>query len=250
MKKASNASRNLLTALIVSFLFVTLFTFMPITAHAATNTTAIPKVTVKLSNSNKMYYAVPKVTIKGASYAKGNTSWNVKAAKLKKDKKVRNITARIYVIAKNGYKFTKKTKISVTGYGKKYTTATMQYVDSTQILVTLKTRSCIKKVTEPSPAAPTVDDTTNPDNTNTPDDGVINPYINPYANTTDPFYFIYYNGDWYYTNGRAYKTGWVVKDGKHYYMDPRTGKMLRNCVVEIDGKTYTFDENGVMIRIR
>ena len=245
MTKANNITRNLLTALIVSFLFVTLFTVIsPIEAHAATKKTAIPSVTIKLTNSNKMYYAVPKVTIKARSYVKGNTSWNIKAAKLKKSNKVQNITARIYVIAKNGYKFTSKTKVKVSGYGKSYTTATKQYIDSTQILLTIKTRSCIKKVTQPNHTAPTVSED------NTPDDGVINPYINPYANTSDPFYFIYYNGNWYYTNGRAYKTGWVVKDGKHYYLDPQSGKMVQNCSLVIDGKTFTFDSNGVMIKIR
>ncbi len=241
MKKAT--SRNYCVALMSLFVVIMLTAIFPVSAHAATKKTAIKTVNVTLANSNKSYFAVPKVTIKSKSCVKGNITWNVKAKVLKNDRKERDIEAKIYVIAKNGYKFTKKTKIVFKGFNKRISTAKVQYLDQTQILVTLKTKSCIKVVKKPVVPAPE-------NNQVEPDDGVVNPYLNPFANTDDPFYFIYYNGNWYYTNGIAYKTGWVYKYNNYYFFDKKSGKMLVNCTAEIDGKTYTFNDQGVMIRFR
>ncbi len=180
MKKAT-INCNYRVALIVSLLVVIMLTaFNPVVAQAATKKTAVKTVTITLANSNKSYFAVPTMKIKNKSYAKGNITWNVKASVLKKDRKEREIEAKIYVIAKNGYKFTKNTKAVVKGYNKKFSTAKVQYLDQTQVLITLKTKSCIKVVNPPAPT-PTEEQS---------DDGVVDPYINPFAETTDPFYFI------------------------------------------------------------
>ncbi len=240
MKKAN---LKLVVALL-SFVFVmTLLTFTPFTAHAATKKTAIKTINFTMANSNHDYFAVPDFKIKNKTCVAGDVTWNYKSEYLKNDRKARKIVAKIYVIAKNGYKFTKKTKVAIKGYNKKYTTAKVQYLDQTQVLITLKTKSCIKKVTKPAPQS----EKTPSQET---DDGVIDPYLNPFAQTTDPFYFIYYNGYWYYTNGVAYKTGWVYKYNNYYYFDKKTGRMLVSCTVELDGKTYTFNDQGVMIRFR
>jgi len=237
MKKAIN--RNCCVALLSFLVVIMLTVIFPVSAQAATKKTTIKTINISLANSNKSYFAVPKVKISNKGYVKGNITWNVKAKVLKQDRKERDIEAKMYVIAKNGYKFTKKVKVVFKGFNKQYSSAKVQYLDQAQVLVTLKTKSCIKPV-NPQPTQPT-------DGT---DDGVIAPYLNPFAHTDDPFFFIYYNGNWYYTNGVAYKTGWVYKYNNYYYFDKKSGKMLVNCTVEIDGKMYTFNDQGVMIRFR
>ncbi len=44
------------------------------------------------------------------------------------------------------------------------------------------------------------------------------------------------------TNGKL--TGWRTVDGKTYYFQKITGRMLKNETAYIDGKIYNFDENG------
>ena len=36
-------------------------------------------------------------------------------------------------------------------------------------------------------------------------------------------------------------------NGKKYYFDPETAIMYKNCTIKINGKSYTFDANGVYI---
>ncbi len=46
----------------------------------------------------------------------------------------------------------------------------------------------------------------------------------------------------YGTDGKL--KGWRVVDGKTYYFQNITGRMLKNETAYIDGKIYSFDENG------
>ncbi|MBQ9562071.1 MAG: N-acetylmuramoyl-L-alanine amidase [Lachnospiraceae bacterium] len=56
-----------------------------------------------------------------------------------------------------------------------------------------------------------------------------------------------YKGSWYYLNpGGPMTAGWKQIAGKWYYFDPETGKMVTGRHT-IDGKTYSFDEDGVWI---
>ena len=41
-------------------------------------------------------------------------------------------------------------------------------------------------------------------------------------------------------------TGWLKKDGKWYYLDPKDGYMYTGTHI-IDGKTYYFDNSGVLL---
>ncbi len=54
------------------------------------------------------------------------------------------------------------------------------------------------------------------------------------------------NGNWYFLYNDM-KTGWVSSSGKWYYL-AEDGIMVHSCTLEIDGKTYTFDENGVWVQ--
>ena len=52
---------------------------------------------------------------------------------------------------------------------------------------------------------------------------------------------------YYFTaSGRA-RRSWLRHDGKKYYFDPETAIMYKNCTIKINGKSYTFDANGVYI---
>ena len=52
---------------------------------------------------------------------------------------------------------------------------------------------------------------------------------------------------YYFTaSGRACRS-WLRHDGKKYYFDPETAIMYKNCTIKINGKSYTFDANGVYI---
>ena len=56
---------------------------------------------------------------------------------------------------------------------------------------------------------------------------------------------------WYYHDqSGARKTGWVESYGAWYYLDPENveypGLMVTDCIREIGGNTYEFDENGTM----
>lgn len=52
---------------------------------------------------------------------------------------------------------------------------------------------------------------------------------------------------YYFTaSGRACRS-WLTHDGKKYYFDPETAIMYKNCTIKINGKSYTFDANGVYI---
>ncbi len=56
-----------------------------------------------------------------------------------------------------------------------------------------------------------------------------------------------YKGSWYYLNtGGPMTAGWKQIAGKWYYFDPETGKMVTGRHT-INGKTYSFDEDGAWI---
>ena len=50
---------------------------------------------------------------------------------------------------------------------------------------------------------------------------------------------------YYFGSNGKMQRGWLKLDGKRYYFDPETGIMYKNCTIEKNGKSYTFDENGV-----
>jgi len=53
---------------------------------------------------------------------------------------------------------------------------------------------------------------------------------------------------WFYVNkGGIATTGWKKLSGSWYYFGTNDGIMLRSCSRTIDGKTYTFDKNGVCL---
>jgi len=67
------------------------------------------------------------------------------------------------------------------------------------------------------------------------------------AEGTTPGQWMQEGAAWYYVNEGAVLSGWVKYDGNWYYMDPaKGGAMVFDSVREIDGETYSFDENGVM----
>jgi glucan-binding YG repeat protein len=41
-------------------------------------------------------------------------------------------------------------------------------------------------------------------------------------------------------------TGWTEYKGNWYYLD-ETGAMVLKCKLEIDGKEYTFDKDGICL---
>ena len=61
------------------------------------------------------------------------------------------------------------------------------------------------------------------------------------------------DGYWYYlgSNGKM-QTDWIFIDGYWYYLNPDgfsgwsgpTGSMISNATVTINGKSYSFDDNG------
>lgn len=48
----------------------------------------------------------------------------------------------------------------------------------------------------------------------------------------------------FYNQNGSKVTGWREIDGRKYYFQPRTGRMLVSETAYIDGVTYIFDENG------
>ena len=50
---------------------------------------------------------------------------------------------------------------------------------------------------------------------------------------------------YYFGSNGKMQRGWLKLDGKRYYFDPETGIMYKNCTIEKNGKSYTFDEDGV-----
>lgn len=59
--------------------------------------------------------------------------------------------------------------------------------------------------------------------------------------------------DWvFYKDDRIVTNDWIYAEdpegtvsGKHYYYAGCDGTLLKNCVEEIEGKKYAFDENGI-----
>lgn len=50
---------------------------------------------------------------------------------------------------------------------------------------------------------------------------------------------------YYFGSNGKMQRGWLKLDGKRYYFDPETGIMYKNCTIKKNGKSYTFDEDGV-----
>ena len=58
-------------------------------------------------------------------------------------------------------------------------------------------------------------------------------------------------GHWYYTGtDGVQRRGWVKEGNVWYYLSPESGKMHINCISDLDGKTYAFDEGGGMLTDR
>ena len=56
------------------------------------------------------------------------------------------------------------------------------------------------------------------------------------------------NNKWYYFNTTGYmKTGWLYLKNKWYYLDSKNGFMLANTSLNIDGKIYKFNTDGICI---
>ncbi|HIX14296.1 MAG TPA: hypothetical protein H9740_00970 [Candidatus Hungatella pullicola] len=60
------------------------------------------------------------------------------------------------------------------------------------------------------------------------------------------FQWINDQGQWYFIEkDEKMKTGWLKdQDGQWYYLDPKTGAMVSDCTLIIDGKKYTFHSSG------
>lgn len=52
-------------------------------------------------------------------------------------------------------------------------------------------------------------------------------------------------GNWYYMKAYVKQTGWMLADGKRYYLDPN-GAMIHDTTMDIDGTSYTFGPDGAM----
>ena len=56
------------------------------------------------------------------------------------------------------------------------------------------------------------------------------------------------DGNWYCSNNDgSMKTGWAWSEDGYSYLDEATGKMKKNEWVTVDGKTYYFNVNGIMV---
>jgi glucan-binding YG repeat protein len=55
------------------------------------------------------------------------------------------------------------------------------------------------------------------------------------------------DGNRYYTKNYVKQTGWVQVGDKWYYFN-QDGLMVHDTSMDIDGKSYTFDADGAMIR--
>lgn len=59
------------------------------------------------------------------------------------------------------------------------------------------------------------------------------------------------DGAWYYFDGSGHMTkGMIDVGGLHYYMDPSTGRMAVNTVVDINGTNYQADASGVLGQVQ
>lgn len=52
------------------------------------------------------------------------------------------------------------------------------------------------------------------------------------------------DGTYYCDSNGVRQTGWVLSGGKWYYMDPDTGRMVTNELLNLGGKTYYLTEDG------
>lgn len=65
--------------------------------------------------------------------------------------------------------------------------------------------------------------------------------------------WLQYGGCWYYlkANGEM-ATGWLSDKGNWYYLKPedgvKQGSMYQNCTVQIEGKSYTFNNSGAWVK--
>lgn len=55
------------------------------------------------------------------------------------------------------------------------------------------------------------------------------------------------DGRWYYMKNYMKQTGWVQVEEKWYYMDSN-GAMIHDTTMDIDGVSYTFGSDGVMLQ--
>ena len=59
------------------------------------------------------------------------------------------------------------------------------------------------------------------------------------------------DGAWYYFEGSGRMAkGMIDVGGLHYYMDPSTGRMAANTVVDINGTNYQADGSGVLSQVQ
>ena len=59
------------------------------------------------------------------------------------------------------------------------------------------------------------------------------------------------DGAWYYFEGSGHMAkGMIDVGGLHYYMDPSTGRMAANTVVDINGTNYQADGSGVLSQVQ
>ena len=58
------------------------------------------------------------------------------------------------------------------------------------------------------------------------------------------------DGAWYYFDGSGHMaTGITQVNGLHYYLDPSTGRMAADTVLDIGGASYQADSQGVLTQI-
>ena len=58
------------------------------------------------------------------------------------------------------------------------------------------------------------------------------------------------DGAWYYFDGSGrMAVGITEVNGLHYYLDPATGRMAADTVLDINGTSYQADASGVLTQI-
>ena len=61
--------------------------------------------------------------------------------------------------------------------------------------------------------------------------------------------WVYWDGAWHYHNAAgAQVSGWMNQGGTWYYLDPSNGGSMCTGTRNIDGKTYTFDNSGALVK--
>jgi hypothetical protein len=56
----------------------------------------------------------------------------------------------------------------------------------------------------------------------------------------------YIYGNWYFFRNGGMVTGWQkIRENRYYFLP--SGKMVKDTTVSIDGLSYTFDENGILV---